>query len=368
MPRQKNFKRLVRERMAKTGESYTAARAHFEPAGPRLTGDPDAAAMARALAGAGLANPVTGLAYSEELLFGLAGGINFSYLVFVYPGWTSTNLDGRFNTLYFEKKGFFETAAAHLGVPLRIRPTAKADSADKHLRQALSAATEVALTVDLVRMPGQETPSPMPYLPRTVTVASASEDKLVVTGLSSGRVTMGWDDVVEYRWTHNKKYGGLYVFGEPDTAVDLRAAVTSAIGRTAECLLEPSRSSYDGNFGVQGIRKWAELLTDPRDKRGWPKVFATAEAQREALDSVVRGLTGDGAGRRLYAAFLDEASDLLDEPGLAQLAETYRGLADRWADFVALAGKPDVSPAELAARLPELAEAEEAAARLLKVG
>src|SRR5689334_10627933 len=60
VPRQKNLKRLVRGRMAKTGESYTAARSMLVDDAPAAA--PDAVALARALS-------ATGLALSPELLF-----------------------------------------------------------------------------------------------------------------------------------------------------------------------------------------------------------------------------------------------------------------------------------------------------------
>ncbi|HEX4700637.1 MAG TPA: DUF4872 domain-containing protein [Pseudonocardiaceae bacterium] len=173
---------------------------------------------------------------------------------------------------------------------------------------------------------------------------------------------MAWDELIEARWTHAKKYGGLFVFGTPTAPVDLRSAVAAAIGRTTDCLPAPARSSFDSSFGFQGMRKWATSLTDPRDRRGWPKLFAEPDARRTALASVVSGLADDGAARRLYAAFLDEAADLLTEPALADIADTYRTLGDRWIAFVDLAGAPEATPADLAERLPELADAEQTAA------
>lgn len=50
MPTQKLFKRRVRERMAKTGESYTAARRHVAPARDRLETDRERLASAKELA------------------------------------------------------------------------------------------------------------------------------------------------------------------------------------------------------------------------------------------------------------------------------------------------------------------------------
>jgi len=78
VPREKNFKRLVRSRMAKTGEWYTTARSRIAPAQPSQSwtaGDPDAGGLARALAVVGVVNPISWFPFTEELLFGVGGGI-----------------------------------------------------------------------------------------------------------------------------------------------------------------------------------------------------------------------------------------------------------------------------------------------------
>jgi hypothetical protein len=362
VPSQKNFKKVVRARAAKTGESYTAARSQLVVAQPpRPATDPDAGALARALAAAGVVNPVTGEPFTESLVFGVGGGIGFQYLVFVYEGWTSVALEGRRNTLYFEKKSFIENACPQLGAAVRVQQLPTPETAHKRLRQALGAAPEVALTVDLARLPGNVLDGP--YFPHPVTVAEDGAD-LAVTGLPGGRVTMSWAELIEARWTHAKKYGGLYVLAALADPPELRPAVRHAITRTAECLLSPSRSSYDGNFGVPGMRKWAQLLTDQKDAKGWPKLVPDPESRRTALDSVARGLAG-AAGRPRYAAFLTEAATLLDDPGLADAAATYADLGRRWAKLVELTGEPTTSAEDLAALLPDLADAEEAAATAL---
>jgi hypothetical protein len=170
---------------------------------------------------------------------------------------------------------------------------------------------------------------------------------------------MGWDEVIEAYWTHARKYGGLYLFGPPDRVPDVRSAVVQAIGRTADCLLEPGRgTNFDSSFGVPDIRRWARLLTDPRDKKGWPRLFPEPASLRGAMDSVVRGLGGSGrsgcASRCLYAAFLDQAAALIERPDPATVADAYRDLGDRWADVIQLAGRPDITPADLAESLPDL--------------
>jgi Domain of unknown function (DUF4872)/Butirosin biosynthesis protein H, N-terminal len=364
MPRQKNFKKLVRDRAAKTGESYTAARAHFVTPPLRPATDPDAAALTRALAAAGVVDPVGGRPYSEALVFGLGGGIGFQYMVFVYEGWTSIALDGRCNTLYFERKGFIENACERLGVPVRVQQLPSPQAAEKRLRQALAATPEVVLTFDLQRLPGHTADGPVPYMPCPVTVSEHGTD-LAVTGLRGGRVTMSWADVIEARWAHQKKYGGLFLLGEPDGQPDLRAATRAAIARTAECLLEPSKTSYDANFGIPGIRKWARLLADEKDAKGWPTLCPDQESLRTAMISVSRGL-GAAAARPLFASFLAEAATLLGDAKLSAAAAAYEDLGRRWTKLIALTGEPGTTPADLAALLPDLADAEEAAATALR--
>ncbi|HJW62400.1 MAG TPA: hypothetical protein VJ849_02785, partial [Actinomycetes bacterium] len=79
MPTDKDFKRLVRARMGRTGESYTTARSHLRPSGdPGPGGDdrlrrrhPDTAAMARLLAALGVTDPATGRPLGEAMVLGV---------------------------------------------------------------------------------------------------------------------------------------------------------------------------------------------------------------------------------------------------------------------------------------------------------
>jgi hypothetical protein len=353
VPRHKNLKRIVRGRMAKTGESYTTARSMVvdvaPTAAPAAAPDPEAVALARALS-------ATGLALSPELLFGVTGGIGFQYLVFAYPELTTVSVDQRFNALYFDRRNAVQTACARLGIPVQFRPTEDRERFARQLRQALATTPEVAVTVGHA------------MLPCLVAVAYGDADnELTVHGLPRGRVTMAWDELVGARWTHGRKYGGLYKFGPPDSPPDLPAAALAAIARTTECLLEPNRgTNFDGSFGVPGMRRFARLLVDERDRGGWPRRFTDAAAVREALDAVARGLSLPA--RRWYAAFLDQAAQLAGRPGLGAVAETYRRIEEQWSELARAARRPEATPAELAELLPELAEAEYRAAMALREG
>ena len=90
MPTDKDFKRLVRARMGKTGESYTTARSHLRPdghpgrPGPLRGRHPDTAALTRLLADLGVTDPTGGHPLGEAMVLGVSGGIGFAYFVFEY--------------------------------------------------------------------------------------------------------------------------------------------------------------------------------------------------------------------------------------------------------------------------------------------
>ena len=103
MTEQKKLKSMVRERAARTGESYTTARRRVVAKGGPFSEMPNGVVpgypgfgggqhhastmLAHLLAQAGVRAPHTGEPFSEAMLAGLAGGIGFMYAVFEYKGW-----------------------------------------------------------------------------------------------------------------------------------------------------------------------------------------------------------------------------------------------------------------------------------------
>jgi len=94
MTTRKHFKQLVRARMAKTGESYSAARRQIlrQAEAPSTKSGafhfpgsvPSAGVLRALLAHAGVRNPQTGAPFSEAMVFGLAGGIGAGMFAFHY--------------------------------------------------------------------------------------------------------------------------------------------------------------------------------------------------------------------------------------------------------------------------------------------
>jgi hypothetical protein len=113
-----------------------------------------------------------------------------------------------------------------------------------------------------------------------------------------------------------------HVPGSPD----LPAAVRDAIRQTAKRMTEIPMPF----LGVRGIRTLARKLERWPDKLG-------AEQARKWVSSVVRMQEEIGTGgtgfRFMYAAFLQEAADLLASPALRDTARDLTAVGDRWRDF-----------------------------------
>ena len=125
------------------------------------------------------------------------------------------------------------------------------------------------------------------------------------------------------------------------------------------------------NFGGPGLAKWAELLTAPRDPKGWPRLLEPPGRQVQLLtwlyDWVETAGTGGGFFRAMYAEFLEAAAGPLEQPELARLAGDYRELAAVWTALaraaVAAGGNgPLARAAALLERRRQLVEEQGAAA------
>ncbi len=95
----------------------------------------------------------------------------------------------------------------------------------------------------------------------------------------------------------------------------LRAAMRAGLEDQVDHLRSPSDS-----FSLPAWRKWARLMTDERNAKAWPRVFADGHGLFGSLLDLVELVDGDvgasgGHLRELYAASLDEASIGARQPG-----------------------------------------------------
>jgi hypothetical protein len=342
MPADKDFKRLVRARMGRTGESYTTARSHLRPDGDpgrrgRLQGrHPDTAALTRLLAALGVADPASGRPLTEATALGVAGGIGFAYFVFEYDELATLYLGGRINS-YVQRKDATETALARLGFPATVRRTTGPATAERHLRAALDQGRPVIATVDMARLRYRAVPDWLCGMTPQDVLVELRDDQPLLWDLAPAPIPVSWAELAEARAGVRSAKHRLVVAEAPEGPADLAGAAAAGIGDTWPGMLEPPMR----NFGVPGLAKWAELLTAARDPKGWPALLDPPGRQFQLLtwlyDWVETAGTGGGFIRALYAEFLEEAAGPLGRPELATLAGDYRDLAAAWTDLAAAA-------------------------------
>jgi Domain of unknown function (DUF4872)/Butirosin biosynthesis protein H, N-terminal len=336
MPTDKDFKRLVRARMAKTGEAYTTARAHLRPdrdparPGPLRGRHPDTAALTRLLAALGVTDPMGRDPLTEAMALGIAGGIGFAYFTFEYEELTTLYLGGRINS-YVQKQDATEAALARLGVPFQARRTTGPATAERHLRAALDQGRPVIATVDMARLAYRAVPDWLCGMtPQDVLVEPGDDGGPRLWDLAPAPIPVTWAELAEARAGVRSARHRLIVAEPPDGPVDLAGAAAAGIADTWPGMLEPPMR----NFGVPGLAKWAELLTAARDPKGWPRLLEAPGRQFQLLtwlyDWVETAGTGGGFFRAMYAEFLEQAAGPLERPELARLAGDYRELAAAW--------------------------------------
>ena len=365
MTQQRAFKQHVRERMARTGETYSTARRHVlaRIALARIAREGtaawpdgivkgydvcgggthhDTALLHNVLRAAGVSAPHTGEPWSEAMLVGLAGGIGFMYFVFEYEGHHPTmTIVARHHP-----EPYLPAALTRAGVPFTVAQTGSAKKATAALRAVLAAGQPAICTATRDGLPWHGVRGPLySQDPYEVGVIGADGDTLY---LDDDRVTplaVPAEEFVAAWSAYRKGKHSLLTLDGPAKPVDLGAAVADAVATTCAHLAGPVLgNSFDVNFGFSGARKLAVQLRDPKGKEGWSRRYAHPEALffglRRLHDCLEWEYGGPGGLRPIYADFLDEAAAALDRPAYAEAATLFRRAGEQWSAVATAALSP----------------------------
>ena len=348
MTKDRDFKKLVRERMARTGESYAAARAQLardesEPAGKHA----ETAALVRLLVHAGITGPARA-APTEALVLGLGGGIGAASFTFEYKGHPPTfYVATRCHPQYAYDTDFVRAAAERLGAASSIAESSSPTAAVKRLRDQLAKGPAM-VWVDAGGLPwarklgGAADLGAMPH----VIVVERIEDELAIVRDTPGRpfaIALPALAAARKRLRAGKhRVLGLARAEAPDWRTAFRDAIAAcAAGLRGKTKIKGPMAK---NFGVPGLRRWATALVDPKDKKSWTRVFTPQYAASNLAWTrhwIEHAGTGGGGFRPMYAEFLEVAATAL--PALKPIARDYRVLGTQWSSF-ATALLPDRVP------------------------
>jgi len=358
MTKGRDFKKLVRARMARTGERYAAARAQLadrtdEP-GPRrgqaherAGAHPETAALARVLAAAGVRGFDGGLA-DEALLLGLGGGIGAACFVFEYKGHIPTvYLATRCQPQYAYDAEFVRRAATRVGEAFAISETTSPAVALRKLREHTERGPAIAwLERGSLPWALKLRVDELGAMPHVVVVDGIDGERARIHDTPGTELALDLADLAKARKRLRVgKHRLMAITGTAPSAP--REAIVEAI---RECVGElGGRTKIRGpmakNFGIAGLRRWAAALVAPKDPKRWAKVFPpvhAAEGLAWCRYWIEHAGTGGGGFRPLYADFLDAAAAAAKLPALRRVATQYRGLGRQWT-ALADAMLPDAS-------------------------
>jgi len=342
MTTRKHFKQLVRTRMAKTGESYSAARRQVlrepeaaalpKPGSFHFPGSVPAAGVLRALlAQAGVRNPRTKAPFSEAMVFGIAGGIGAGMFAFHYAKENSSSFHLAGRHLWQDHLAWAQEALKRLGVKAVTKQSSGVKPGEQQLRELLSGGRPVMAWVDGYR----------------IVAVHAIDDQAgtaLVGDVGDEPIAMPLAELAATR-ARIKTYKNRLLALEPATkAPELGPLVRAGIAACVEGLSKGRMK----NFTLDAFATWADRLDGSKAKDSWEKIFPPGPhlyvGLRSIHDSIEHSGTGGGLCRPIFADFLEEAGDLLNDRALRGIAGRYARLGEDWS-ALADAALPEEVPA-----------------------
>lgn len=359
MTSKKQLKRTIRARMGQTGESYLTARRHvvgsattphqpYDDHGYLLRGGafPDSAAVANVLAHHGVT--VSGTPIPEPLIFGIGGGLGAGYILWEFDhgsGWEHGGAPDRALVLGFSHQWQYagrllEGALDRLGVPYDVHTTSGSKGATARLDAELAAGRPAIVLADRQLLGYWHLPSFLEaHGGHPIVVHGADAGRLRVDDRTFAPLTVARQDADAARGRVSS-YKNRLTSIRPDTDRIAEERLAQAVRAGLATCVEHLSAGSD-SFSLPAWRKWARLLTDQRNPKAWPKVFADRRGLVRVRLSIFEGIepvgTSGGCLRGLYAEFLDQAADLLGEPKLRAVGDRFRDVAAQWHELAELA-------------------------------
>ncbi|MGB0402846.1 MAG: BtrH N-terminal domain-containing protein [Salibacteraceae bacterium] len=270
-----------------------------------------------------------GINASEPLIFGMGAGIFFSYLPFIKvnhaPGSSFRPMPGL----------VFKRAAKNLGIDIYRKKYRSQDRAMRDLDEALEKGKPVGLQVGVFHL----TYFPDPYrfhfnAHNLVVFGKEGDEYLISDPVMETTTTLTTKELRRVRFAKGifSPKGQIYYPNVIPENVDIEGAIIKGIKRAANDMT----SIPIPLFGVKGIKYLS------KDVRKWPKKHGDKKAALY-LGAIVRMQeeigTGGAGFRFMYAAFLQEAADILNNPALNELSQELTQVGDRWREFALSASR-----------------------------
>jgi hypothetical protein len=296
---------------------------------------PYVAPVRNILANTHILNPKTQLPFSEAMLLGIGGGLGAGYIVFEFKAHGSAIMVLGFINRWNYGVEYINNLLTRLGAVGNIAEFSGRKKAEQTLIETLAKQPVVAW-VDKASLPHWQLPDSLKgYSVHLVGVYGAKDGVVTIDDTAQNPYSVSSDDFASARERIVSNKNRLLSI-TPPKEIDLPKAIRLGIADHIEHLSRDSES-----FSLPVYPKWAKMLTDKKNKKGWHTVFATRKGLFDALASTYEGVMLDateGAGlRHLYADFLLESAQVLDKPEIELASRAYREAGNAWQDFARIA-------------------------------
>ncbi len=297
-----------------------------------------------------------GITLSEPMIFGMGSGYFFSHLPFyklngiavtsfrVWPGW------------------IFKRVTHRLGISVKRKKYSNPDKAMNDLDELLASGKPVGLLVGVFHLPYFPKEYRFHFNAHNITVFGKEGNRYLVSDPVMENIeSLSYDELKKVRFARGTypPRGRMYYIDKVPAKPDLRPAIINGIRKTAKDMLTIPVPL----FGVDGIRHLAKKL------RKWPAKMGekTAALNLAQLIRMLEEIGTGGAGFRfIYAAFLQESAEKLNQPLLNETSVEMTAIGDAWRNFAGQAArcfknrdKGSVTYDALADQLMDIANKEE---------
>ena len=269
-----------------------------------------------------------GLQISEPMVFGIGSGLFFVYLPFIKVNYAPA-------ISYRPMPGqIFKKLAKRLGLKIKRQKFSIESNANKALDENLKNNIPTGLQVGVYNL----TYFPDEYrfhfnAHNIVVYGKTGTDYLISDPVMENVTTLTHTELNKVRFAKGAfaPRGQMYYPIHIPKEVDFKNAIIKGINNTCRDMLAPAPI-----IGVRGIKYVAKKI------RKWPIKNGTKKANHY-LAQMVRMQeeigTGGGGFRFIYAAFLQEASVILENEKLQELSFEMTTIGDLWRDFAVNASR-----------------------------
>jgi len=266
-----------------------------------------------------------GLSLSEEMLLGLGGGISFIYwYIKMMP---SPFVGGR----YGKGPDFPKDICQRIGGDATAVETASAKKGYEELKSLLGAGEPAVVYGDMAYLPYFALPEAAHFGGHVFVVFGINEanDEVHIYDIGINPVTVTLADLAKARGSKFPPFPPkhrLLKIDYPPKVGNLEEGVKAGIRECYQTMLKPPIK----NIGLAGFEKWSKMVVK------WPEQFSGINLLGALMNGFIyieTGGTGGSAFRNMYSQFLEEASLIINQPALREIADMIQESAIVWREI-----------------------------------